>query len=223
MGVESNKGTKGNAGKTIVPFGGDLGGGKYSSPAAAKPTIESYKNEATYFNDTNNKAFDHIRIMHQHAQALHEYAGGASVFAELAKSHLETAAQAHEDSKARGDYDYSGVEPHVTAAAEMMHAAHGELSALGMLTIGHERMMDKFHEAHSDYKRTISPASVTRSDSGGFRVNLDSDYRARTGDPKYLATKKKESGRSQASIDRKKQRRQELAAERKAAKLKGEI
>lgn len=227
MGVESNKGSRGNEGYTGIPFSGDLGGGKYSSPEAAQPTVDYYKNEATYFNDTNNRAFDHIRIMHQHAQAIHEYAGGASVFAELAKSHLEAAAQAHEDSKARGDYDYSGVEPHVTAAAEMMHAAHGELSELGMLTIGHERMMDKFHEAHSDYKRTISPASITKSDAGGFRINLDTDYRLRTGDKNFMANKRREASRKQTPAQRKAEyrarKKAEAEAAAKAAGPKGEI
>jgi hypothetical protein len=222
MGVESNKGSKNNEGYTGIPFSGDLGGGKYSSPTVAQPTVNYYKTEATYFNDTNNKAFDHIRTMHQHVNAISDYAGGSSVFPMLASQHLADAAQAHEDAKGRKDYDYSAVEPHVNAAVEMMKAAHSELSSAGNLTIGHQRMMDKFHEAHADYQRTISPASITKSDTGGYRINLDTDYRLRTGDKNFMANKRREASRKQTPAQRKAEYRARKKAEA-AAQAKGEI
>lgn len=211
MGVESNKGTRGNEGYTGIPFSGDLGGGKYSSPEAAQPTVDYYKTEATYFNDTNNRAFDHIRTMQQHANAISEYSG--SVFSMLASQHLSEAAQAHEDAKSRGDYDYSAIEPHVNAAVQMMHSAHDELSSQGTLTVGHQRMMDKFHEAHADYQRTISPASITKSDAGGYRINLDTDYRLRTGDKNFAANKRREASRKQTPAQRKAEYRARKKAE----------
>jgi hypothetical protein len=222
MGVESNKGSRGNEGYTGIPFSGDLGGGKYSSPEAAQPTVDYYKNEATYFNDTNNKTFDHLRTMHQHVNALSDSSGGTSVFSMLAAQHLSDASQAHEDAKSRGDYDYSAVEPHVNAAVEMVKAAHSELSSAGALTIGHQRMIDKFHDAHADFQRTVSPASVTKSDSGGFRINLDTDYRLRTGDKNFMQNKRREASRKQTPAQRKAEYRARKKAEA-AAQAKGEI